>query len=219
MSFGNSAAPVRSVTRCRALAPVLGAVALVASIAVIVVSGVSTSSARIAGTTEADGFLSAGTVVVSQATDDTALLFDADGLYPGAEITGCVAIRYEGSVPAALRLTASLDDGSGLDRFIEIRLIEKRTGACPDADATASETATDTATRDPGAGTGGRVLYDGNLRAFWQTNRSYSTGLEIAGSMTAGDIVVVEATVTVVDDNRAAGLDTEVTFVFESRPA
>jgi len=215
MSFGNSAAPVRSVTRCRALAPVLGAVALVASIAVIVVSGVSTSSARIAGTTEADGFLSAGTVVVSQATDDTALLFDADGLYPGAEITGCVAIRYEGSVPAALRLTASLDDGSGLDRFIEIRLIEKRTGACPDADATASETPTP----DPGAGTGGRVLYDGNLRAFWQTNRSYSTGLEIAASMTAGDIVVVEATVTVVDDNRAAGLDTEVTFVFESRPA
>jgi len=215
MSFDNSAAPVRSVTRCRALAPVLGAVALVASIAVIVVSGVSTSSARIAGTTEADGFLSAGTVVVSQATDDTALLFDADGLYPGAEITGCVAIRYEGSVPAALRLTASLDDGSGLDRFIEIRLIEKRTGACPDADATASETPTP----DPGAGTGGRVLYDGNLRAFWQTNRSYSTGLEIAASMTAGDIVVVEATVTVVDDNRAAGLDTEVTFAFESRPA
>ena len=215
MSFDNSAAPVRSVTRCRALAPVLGAVALVASIAVIVVSGVSTSSARIAGTTEADGFLSAGTVVVSQATDDTALLFDADGLYPGAEITGCVAIRYEGSVPAALRLTASLDDGSGLDRFIEIRLVEKRTGVCPDADATASETPTP----DPGAGTGGRVLYDGNLRAFWQTNRSYSTGLEIAASMTAGDIVVVEATVTVVDDNRAAGLDTEVTFVFESRPA
>lgn len=196
------------MTRVRALAPVLGAVVLVASIAVIVVSGVTTSSARIAATTDSGGFLAAGEVVVSRATESAALFFDADGLYPGAEVTGCVAIRYEGSVPAALRLTAILDDGSGLDQFIEIRLVEIPSGACPDANATTS------APSNPAP-----VLYDGNLRTFLQRHQDYSTGLVIASSMTAGDVVVVETTATVVNDNLAAGLVTEVTFVFESRPA
>lgn len=203
------------MTRARAVAPFVGAVALVASIAVIVVSGVNTSSARISATTDAGGFLSAGDVVVSRATESTALFFDADGLYPGAEITGCMAIRYEGSVPAALRLTAILDDGSGLDRFIEIRIVESQSGACADANATPSAPATP----DPEPGLVAPVLYDGTLRTFWQQHRDYSTGLEIASSMTAGDVVVVETTATVVNDNLAAGLDTEVTFVFESRPS
>lgn len=212
MPVDHRGATARTTPRWRASAPVIGALVALVSIAILVVSGFTTSSARIAATTESNGLLSAGTVVLTRSDDSAGLVFDAEGLYAGAIVTGCVAVRYDGDVPATLRLSATPDGGSGLDRYIDFQLVQLASGTCPDA-------ATDPIVNEaPAVGTDDRELYAGLLFDFWQTHDSYVSGLPIAEAMTAGDSIAVQATATVVDDNAAAGLDTVLSFTFESRP-
>ncbi|MFK7918016.1 MAG: hypothetical protein AB8G14_08070 [Ilumatobacter sp.] len=193
-----------TATRARSVARMLSGVAVVAALAVIAVSGMSTTSARIAASTESNGFLATATVDVQQAASSTRLFFDADNLYPGVTTIGCVAIDYNGSVGADLRVTAAPTGGTGLDEFIDIRLTTRFDGSCPTA-------------ASPDGDGGGRLLFDGRLSTFWRTHDSFATGAPVA-TMTAGDTVAIDAVITMVDDNDAAGRHVELSFSFESRP-
>lgn len=194
----STARPARSVAR------VLSGVAAFGAIVVVVLSGLSTSSARIAATTDSNGFLSTATVSIDEATSSTGLLFDADNLYPGLATIGCVAFEYSGSAPAELRMAASPDGGTGLDEFIEIRLTARPAGICP-------------ALASVGNDGGGELLFDGRLQAFWQTHDSFANGVPVM-TMSAGEVVAVDAVITMIDDNDAAGRDVQLSFSFESRP-
>lgn len=189
----------------RSLGIVATASALAATMFVLVVSTVTTSSARISASTQSDGFLGAGTVVIDQPGTVTEFFFDADNLYPGKQVAGCVEIAYTGSVEAGLRLFARVDGGSGLAAYIDLRVAVLDDAICPpDAD-------------DPSAA-GIDAAYAGRLDDFWTVHGDYATGLELVSAMDRGDGVAVVVVAEVVDDNDAAGRDVELSFVFESRP-
>lgn len=187
----------------RSVAPVLSAVAAFGAIVVVVLSGLSTSSARIAATTDSNGFLSTATIAIDAESSSTELLFDAENLYPGVEIIGCVAFEYSGSAPVELRMASASDGGTGLDEFIEIRLTARPAGICP-------------ALASVGNDGGGELLFDGRLRAFWQTHDSFTSGVPVT-TMSAGDVVAVDAVITMIDDDDAAGRDVQLSFSFEGR--
>ncbi len=194
----------RSPARSLAISAVV--VVMLAAIGVVVYSAVDTSGARVAANTSTQGFLAAGSVVISRPDQPTSLFFDADGLYPGAEVSGCVDFRYDGSADAAMRISAQSEGGSGLDRFVEFRLVAMAGTTCAEAGLAPDDVEA-------------REIYDGRLDAFWNRHRDYATGVDLGPPMSQGEHVAVAATVVVVDDNRAGGLDTELSFTVEARPS
>ncbi len=188
-----------------ALIGLAGAV-LIGALVVVISAVVSTSSARVAATTSSGGLLSAGTIDLTRPDAGATVLLDAEGLYPGAVTRGCTVVRYDGSVPVELRLSARPDGGTGLDDYVELSISVTSGDSCAGAAATTGATAT-------------RELFAGLLVDFWRTHSNFTTGVTVDEWMVAGDSVVVVASAGLVDDNRAGGLDTEVTFTFEGRPS
>lgn len=197
----------------RGLITGMAAVALLVAVIVVIANVVSTSSARVAATTSTDGLLTAGTVVLTRSDDSAQLLFDADNLYPGREVRGCVELDYLGSTPATIRLHADAGDGSGLDRYIDLRLAVLAGDSCPPVEAAAASSSV--APTGPAVG---RELFSGRLARLWRDHPIYASGVTIASDVAPGDRVVIEAIAVVVDDNRAQGLTTDVVFTFEGRP-
>ena len=189
----------------RALLVAVAALGLLVAAIVVVARTVTTTSARVSASTSSEGFLTAGEVVLTRSDDSATLLFDADNLYPGREISGCVVLFYAGSVPATVRLHADSGDGTGLDSYLGLRLTVLPEGSCPEADQA----------RDSRSG---RDLYQDRLSSLSSDHSTYATGLTVATSMAPGDRLAIEAVIVVRDDNRAAGLTTEFVFTFEARP-
>ena len=183
----------------------VAALGLLGAATVVVAKTVSTTSARVSASTSSEGFLTAGEVILARSDDSASLLFDADNLYPGREIRGCVVLVYSGSVPATVRLHADRGGGTGLDSYLGLRLTALSDGSCP-----AGEQARDDQF--------GRDLYRDRLSSLASDHSTYATGLGVAGSMAPGERLAIEAVVVVRDDNRAAGLTTEFVFTFEARP-
>lgn len=190
------------MSRQRLAIQVLAVLVVLGSGAVLVWRAVSTSSARVTATTEGTSTFSAGVVDLTQPDTVVDLLLDADDLYPGIEISGCVEIEYSGSIPATVRLHAADRQGSGLEDYIDLTLVKIAGDACPEAD-------------DEPTGT---PLFSGRLAALWQTHPDYAAGIPLAADMTEGERVVIHATATVVDDNRAQGLTTDFAVTIEARP-
>ena len=118
--------------RLRALLSALVAIGLISATMVVAAKTVSTSSARVAASTSTGGFLTAGTVDIVRADGSASLLFDADNLYPGRVVVGCVVLEYGGSVPAALRLHGDRGRGTGLDDYVDLTLTTSARRNLPD---------------------------------------------------------------------------------------
>ncbi len=180
----------------------LGAIAVVGAAGVLLWSAVTTSSARVAATTSGDSFFAAGEVELTQPDSVVELLFDADGLFPGSEVEGCVEVRYDGNVPATIRLHGAQRSGTGLDQYVDLQLAVDPDGDC-----------------ERGVpGTQARVGYDGRLRTMWGRHGNYDSGVLLTDTARPGDVFAVWATATIADDNRAQGLTTNFSFIIEARP-
>lgn len=191
----------------RAVAGVALAIVLIAAVVVVVAQTVATSSARVAASTSTDGFLTSGTVVIDRADASASLLFDADDLYPGRVVAGCVVVDYAGSVPADIRLRGERVGGDGLDDFIELSLTTLPGGECPTDEI-----------GDPADDDAGRRMFGGRLSELWTKHSTYATGIAVAADVNPGDRLAVRAVAVVVDDNRAAGLTTDFVVTLEGRP-
>ena len=176
----------------------LAAIAVLGSAVVLVWGAVSTSSARVAATTSGDSFFAAGEVALSQPDARVDLLFDDDGLYPGRTVTGCVEVRYDGSVPASIRLHGRRTSGTGLDDYIDLRI------------TLADGCDVDPVVEPP--------VFDGRLAGLWSSHGAYDRGLVVIPSARPGDVIAIHASAAVVDDNRAQGLSTTFTLTVEARP-
>ncbi len=178
----------------------VAAIGVLVAASVLVWSAV-TSSARVSGSTSSQGFFEAGTVTLTRPGASAELLFDADGLYPGRVVDGCVEVRYEGSVPAELRLHAVRRGGSSLEDFVEIRAVFDRTSA-----GCASPSS------DP------RTVFEGRLADLWHRHPSFDQGIRLAQSIEAGELITLSARAEVVDDNAAQGRTTDFSIFVEARP-
>ncbi len=160
-----------------------------------------TSSARVSGTTSSSGFFEAGVVTLTRETASAELLFDADGLYPGMPVDGCVEVRYEGSVPADIRLHAERRGGTGLEDYVDVRAVVDRSGTGCGA-----------------AGSNPQLVFEGRLVDLWRSHPAYDSGIPLAGSAVTGELFTISARAVVIDDNRAQGRSTDFSILVEARP-
>lgn len=188
--------------RHRSILVLVGALAVLGAAVVLILSAVTTSSARISASTSGSSFFSAGTVDLSQPDTAIDLLFDTDGLYPGLEVSGCVVVAYNGSLPGTVRLHASNGGGTGLERFVELELHDLGTTCDDTGDG-------------PGASAS---IFSGRLDELWEDHPDYDAGIELMAGMAAGDRLALGAVAWVIDDNDAQGRVSEFTITIEARP-
>jgi hypothetical protein len=181
------------------LVQTLAVLGLVLAALVFAWSAVETSSAKVRASTETVGFFSAATVTLDRSDASAELLFDTAGLYPGKVVTGCVQVVYDGSVPADIRLHGRTVGGSGLDDYVDLTL----------------HTAESSSSCRRGAGP---PLHEGLLADLWLDHPDFGQGLVLADAAEPGRTLTVWASATVVDDDRAQGLDTEFSIFIEARP-
>ena len=184
----------------RRVAPVVAALVVVIAAVVVVVGTISTSSARVSARTTGACFLTAGSVELDRVDSSVELLFDAAGLYPGAEVGGCVDVDYLGSIPADVRLHAALLGGDGLEQFVDFR-IQVLPGGCE---------VTTTATRS--------WAFDDSLEQLLRVHATYATAVPLRSSVVAGDRLGVRAVATLVDGNDSQGLTADFALTIEARP-
>lgn len=231
----------------RSRRPLIGALAALG----VVVAGitllwsvVATSSARFAATTSSSGFFSAAEVDLTTQDGGTDLRFDADGLYPGTVVEGCVEIEYIGTTPAELRLYGRTVGGTGLEKFVDFTVAVVDDGTCdnvtigvrvrddvgtsdaeglgPDADPSGelglSAALAITGGPESDLELPGRRLFLGRLSDLHQRYDSYARGLVVETTAQPGDTVVLRAAASLVDDNEAQGLTTDFFLTVEARP-
>lgn len=180
----------------------LGALAVVGAGVVLVWSAISTSSARVTATTTSESFFEAGEVSLTQPGDAVELLFDADGLYPGTTVEGCIEIAYTGNIAASVRLHAESVGGTGLEAFVDLGLEVTDGQTCE----------TDGGELTP------TVIFDGRLQGLWDRHPNFDAGVVVRDSTRPEDIFTLRATASVTEDNRAQGLTTEFVITIEARP-
>lgn len=227
------------MTPRRTIVIVAGCALVVGAAFVLLWSVATTSTAQLTASTSGSGSFSAGTVELEQPETSVALLFDADGLYPGRQVTSCVSIAYEGSVPADIRLHASRSGGTGLEEHVELRLTQSSSGTCDEADDEANSAespSTDqgpdelaavdpipfelTAVDPPSTDDAGAAasVYTGLLGELWRAHPDYDNGLVLIERAERGDRLLLDAVVEMVGGDEAQGLTTEFAIIIEARP-
>lgn len=184
----------------RRLVGAAAAAAVLIAGAVLVGNAISTSSARVSATTSGQSFFAAGEVSLRQPDAAVEMLFDADGLYPGVPVEGCVDIEYTGSIPAGLRVHGERLGGTGLDTYVDLRFT---IGTTPCAD---------------GAEADGLIVFNGRLSTLWSAHGNYDSGVILSDAARPGDRLALHAVATVADDNRAQELTTDFSITIEARP-
>lgn len=202
-------------TRAQLAGSVLAVLVLACAVA-LGYSLFSTSTARVAATTESTssvfGTVDIELTVVPDAdgaeSAESQLLFDAAGLYPGKVVISCVTLTARSELPLDVRLSGRREGGTGLDEFVEMTIEIGEGGTTGDCTGFVA----------------GDVVADGSLAGIWREHPTFETGLPVLITDSDGDgrsedtTRTLRATATVVDDNAAMGLDTSFWLVVEARP-
>ncbi len=197
------------MTARRYVAVVASALMLLAAFA-LMWSVATTSTAQLSASTSGSGFFAAGTVELDQPETTVALLFDADGLYPGRTVSSCVNVAYEGSIPADIRLHASWSGGTGLEEHVELRLTRASRQTCAVDGSTDSDAGP--------AGDRSADVFAGLLGDLWRAHPDYGTGLVLVEGAERGDRLVLDAEIEMTGGDGAQGLTTEFAIIIEARP-
>ncbi|MGB5756273.1 MAG: hypothetical protein WBM50_05110 [Acidimicrobiales bacterium] len=194
------------MTDRRSLIQLAAGLVVLLSAGVLVVNAFVTSSARVSATTEGTTFFSAGVVDLVQPGTAVEFLFDDEQLYPGRELSACLEVEYRGSIPASVRLHGSLRGGTGLEEFTNLTVAVADGESCADSPSLDDD------------GDAGPQTFSGGLDRFATTHQDFATGLILVPRMVAGERVILRASASLLDDNRAQGLTTDFSFVVEARP-
>ncbi len=182
----------------------LGLVVLLAA-AALVFSGIRTSQAEVMASTSSSGLFSAGTVELDQAGQSVQLLFDQEGLTPGAQVDACVEIVYQGSISADIRFHGRSAGGTGLDDYMEFT-VWTTDQPCPSASG-----------RLPAGLAQTEPLFDDVLGQLWQVHGDYDNGIPLA-RLEVGEQVTLAARAELQDNQQASGLYADFALIVEGRP-
>jgi hypothetical protein len=185
---------------------------LVGALSFVVVAVLVTGATWSAFSARADngGAFSAGTVVLGDDDAETSM-FNLSGLMPGASATKCVNVQYTGTLDGVVKLYGTLVSGTGLRSYLDLT-IERSTGAVggDSADCTGWVDAGKTTIWTPANGTLGTFL--GSASGFGSGLGNWSV---TGGGAT--DTASYRITLTLQDDDAAAGLTTTAAFAWEAQ--
>ena len=214
MTSSGMPAPDRTGRLRPAGRPVLLAV-LLAGIAGML-AGAGSWSAFSATTASQGNAFASGSVAIGDDDDDAGplnLLSMTNGK-PGSTVSGCVTVRYTGSLPGAVRIRAT-SSGTGLASYVDVVITRgTSTGAFPSCAGFTAD-----ATEHLGAGQGAGVIFKGRLSAFPST---WSSGVDdptaaTSETWTAGETHAYKVTWTIADDNNAQGKTASAEITWEAR--
>lgn len=176
------------------------------------VAGSATYSAFTSTTTNTGNVFSAGTVSLTDNDGGSTGLLALSNAKPGDADAGCIDVSYDGTLPATVRLYASVS--GALPQYLNLT-VTRGTDSSPSFDSCANFTAD--STDYIGAGNG--VVYSGTLAAFPGT---YAAGVvdPTAGSpetWSNPESHSYRFTITLQNDDAAQGLNGSATFTWEAR--
>jgi hypothetical protein len=176
--------------------------------------GTYTWAAYVAQTENAGNSIASGTVALSD-NDSGSALVSLNNAVPGASDSGCIRVRYAGSLAANVSMYGTTT-GTGLDRYLDVTVTRGTYTAAPPAFDSCSTFQADS-TDYVGAGAG--VVYSGTLETFPD---SFATGIvdPTAGapeSWGMDEEHVYRIEVTLQDDIGAESLTATQSFTWEAR--
>lgn len=129
------------------------------------------------------------------------LAIDAEEVVPGDPVARCIQWTYRGSIDdAEVRLYGRSEGGSGLERYLDVR-IDSGSGSDPSCE--------DFRPEEP--------VFTGTLADLRGRHGAWSDGHVLGVGVDGGDTRTLRMSVEVVDDNRAQGRDAEFWLVLEAR--
>ncbi len=175
-------------------------------------AGASTWSSFSDLTTNPGNTFTAGTVTIGDDDSGAAMFNGLSNLKPGDSATRCLAVTYNGSVPASVRLHGTTG-GTGLDSHLQLQVTR---GAKSSAFSGCSDFTADSTTYLAGKPAG--AVYDGTLAAYPD---SWAGGIvePVTGSpetWIAGESHAYRFEITVLNDIAAQGKTATQTFRFEA---
>jgi hypothetical protein len=186
----------------------------VGAIAIAAMTGAYTWAAFVGTAANDSNSISTGTVSLTD-NDATGAMLALSGAVPGQTDTGCLRVRYNGSLPARVRLYGTTS-GTGLDQYLNVTITRGVYSPSEPAFESCTNFQADTADY---IGAGAGVIYSGTLQAFPD---NYAGGIvdATAGSpesWTGTEDHVYRIQVTLQNDIAAEGLDANQTFTWEAR--
>lgn len=177
---------------------------------VLACAGTGTLAAFSAASSSSGNTVTAGTVQIAD-NDAGAAVVPLAAAAPGQSSTGCIAVTYNGTLDAGVRLFATLDGSLAPHLTLTVT---RGTQAAPAFSSCAGFSPD--AANYIGAGAG--VVYDGPLSAF---PTSYASGIADApgspATWTTGERHVYRFVVTLGASLAAQGLSQTATFTWEAR--
>jgi len=153
-----------------------------------------------AATAETDPSSETGIVTISD--DRSSAMFSLSGLEPGESDTRDITVTYTGSAaPAGVVLYVCSGEmtGNGLERYLYLT-VERGS-----------------VIEGTGGVFSGSIVFSGTLEAFGKEHTSYADGAGLWMAGAPGAEQTFRFIVTLLDDNRAQGLDTTVAFTWEAQ--
>jgi predicted ribosomally synthesized peptide with SipW-like signal peptide len=171
--------------------------------------GAGTWAAFAARTSSGANSLASGTVAIGD-NDAGSALFSLTGLTPSTT-DRCILVTYGGSLAASVRLYGTTG-GTGLDSYLTLTVtrgsgLSGAAGSCTGFVADATNY----------SGLGPGILYSGTLAGFPDT---YGAGLvDPTAGWASGEAHAYKLSVTLPNDNNAAGKNASQDFTWEARNA
>jgi hypothetical protein len=171
-------------------------------------AGAGTFSAFSATTGNPGNQFSAGTVALADNDAGAALVSLPANARPGDSSTRCIRVSYSGSLPARVRLYASVSGGLADHLTLTVTRGTQGSGSFPSCSGFTADSA------NYGHGPNG-ILYQGKLSGL---PADYASGIaDPAASWTNGSARSYRYTVTVDNTPAAQGLSANATFNWEAR--
>ena len=177
----------------------VAAVVSAAFVGVLLLGG--TRAAFVDTTDNATNTFSAGDVVLSD-DDAGSVLFDIANLAPGDARTRCIAVDYNGSLTADVRLYGEVG-GNGLADFLDVDIEAGTGGGSTSCSGFVPSTA----------------LFSGTLAGFGAAHTGYASGLGGFAGATDPASRTYRITVVLRDDNAAQGRSATAGFTWEAQSA
>ena len=163
----------------------------------------SSHSAFTATTANGTNTFAAGSVALAD-DDSTSAMFTVTGLKPGSTGSRCIAVTYNGSLAAAVKLYVKSGDltDNGLAAYLNL---------------TVEEGSSATFAGGCGSFTGGSTAYTGTLAGLAGSHTAFGSGVGAWTPTGAGQVKAYRITYTLADNNAAQNGTSTVNLTWEAQ--